>query len=269
MPDIQLEPNVSMHYRVDDFSSPWETRDFALFLHGNAESAVTWNGWMPSFGSRYRCIRPDMRGFGQSTPMPVDYPWSFDGIVDDYLKLLAHLDVDRFHLVGSKTGGPAALRLASRHPEMVRSLTLVGCPASGAAAAPDAPAMYAQMERDGVKGWAMSGMQKRLGSEATPEMLEAWGTLMGKTALSTQLGYVLLCAKVDIQPDLPRIACPTLVITTPGSGLASIDETRAWQEQIAQPCELLVLPGDSYHVAVSHPVQCATAALEFIGRHCA
>jgi 3-oxoadipate enol-lactonase len=56
------------------------------------------------------------------------------------------------------------------------------------------------------------------------------------------------------------------VITTEGSGLASVDETRAWQQQIANS-ELLVLPGDSYHVAASHAARCAAAALAFITRN--
>jgi pimeloyl-ACP methyl ester carboxylesterase len=58
---------------------------------------------------------------------------------------------------------------------------------------------------------------------------------------------------------------PTLVITTEGSGLASVEETRAWQ-QIIPNSDLLVLPGNSYHVAASHAIQCAQATLAFIER---
>lgn len=73
----------------------------------------------------------------------------------------------------------------------------------------------------------------------------------------------IACA--DIRADVPKIVCPTLVITTAGSGLASVDETRAWQQTIPDS-ELLVLPGDSYHVAASDAVQCAQATFEFILR---
>jgi hypothetical protein len=48
-------------------------------------------------------------------------------------------------------------------------------------------------------------------------------------------------------------------------GLATLDETRAWQEAIPDS-ELLVLPGDSYHVAASEAEQCAQATLAFIQR---
>jgi pimeloyl-ACP methyl ester carboxylesterase len=71
----------------------------------------------------------------------------------------------------------------------------------------------------------------------------------------------IACA--DIRADLSQIACPTLVITTDGSGLASVDETRTWQRQIAGS-SLVVLPGNSYHVAATHAEACAAATLDFI-----
>ena len=76
---------------------------------------------------------------------------------------------------------------------------------------------------------------------------------MGRTAVSTQIGFMKTIACADIRADVPKIQCPTLVITTDGSGLASVDETRAWQQQIPNS-SLLVLPGNSYHVAASHAV---------------
>jgi pimeloyl-ACP methyl ester carboxylesterase len=71
----------------------------------------------------------------------------------------------------------------------------------------------------------------------------------------------IACA--DIRPDLPRIACPTLVITAEESGLASVEATRAWQQTIPDST-LLVLPGNSYHVAASDAEKCARATLDFI-----
>ena len=89
---------------------------------------------------------------------------------------------------------------------------------------------------------------------------------MGRTAVSTQIGFMKTIACADIRADLPQIRCPTLVITTDGSGLASVEETRAWQQQIANS-RLLVLPGNSYHVAASHAERCAEMTLDFIGRN--
>jgi hypothetical protein len=48
---------------------------------------------------------------------------------------------------------------------------------------------------------------------------------MGHTAVSTQLGLMGRIACVDIRADLPKIACPILVITTEQSGLGTVEET--------------------------------------------
>jgi pimeloyl-ACP methyl ester carboxylesterase len=88
---------------------------------------------------------------------------------------------------------------------------------------------------------------------------------MARTALSTQLGFMPTIAVADIRGDIPKIACPTLVITTEKSGLGSVASMRAWQEQIPGS-ELVVLPGDSYHVAATHADQSAAATLDFLKR---
>jgi pimeloyl-ACP methyl ester carboxylesterase len=72
-------------------------------------------------------------------------------------------------------------------------------------------------------------------------------------------------AAADITADLPNIACPTLVIVTEQSALGSVDETRAWQQQIPDS-ELLVLAGNSYHVAATHADRAAEATLAFLAR---
>ena len=108
-------------------------------------------------------------------------------------------------------------------------------------------------------------MAGRLGDAFPPEGVEWWTKFMGRTAVSTQLGFMGPIASADIRPDLPKIACPTLVLVTEKSMLGSVDETRAWQRQIPDS-ELVVLPGNSYHVAATHADSAAAATLDFIAR---
>jgi pimeloyl-ACP methyl ester carboxylesterase len=88
---------------------------------------------------------------------------------------------------------------------------------------------------------------------------------MGRTPVSTIVGFNAAINYSDIRADLPRITCPTLVVTTDESGLASVEETRAWQQTIPDS-ELLVIPGNSFHVAASDAERCAQATLDFIDR---
>jgi pimeloyl-ACP methyl ester carboxylesterase len=235
-------------------------------LHGNAESGTSWYGWVPTLARRYRVVRPDMRGFGSSTPMPRDFPWTLDTIVDDYCRLMDELGVERFHLVAAKIGGTIARAFAARRPERVRTLTVAGTPTPfRAGAAENVPGLIEEFEQHSVEHWARRTMTGRLGSTFPPEGVEWWTRFMGRTAASTQIGFMPTIAVADIRDDVPKIACPTLVITTEGSGLASVDETRAWQQTI-RDSELLVVPGDSFHVAASDAEQCAQATLELIQR---
>jgi pimeloyl-ACP methyl ester carboxylesterase len=92
--------------------------------------------------------------------------------------------------------------------------------------------------------------------------VDYWIDFMSRASASTLIGFQAL-NYADISADIPHIQCPTLVITTEGSGLASIEENRAWQQKIPNS-RLVVLPGDSYHVALTDPDACAKATLEFI-----
>ena len=265
MPIAHLTPDLEMHYLIDDFTDAWRKAETILLLHGNAESSAVWFGWVPHLARHYRVVRADMRGYGASSVMPRDFPWSLDRIVDDYVQLLQMLNVDRFHLVGAKLGGTVARRFAARYPERVSTLTVAGTPPpqrEGIAATH--PALVKEYEAEGgVAHWANRTMAGRLGSRFAPEGAQWWINLMGQTAASTMTGVSTHVSPTDISADLPRITCPTLVITTEGSALGSVEATRAWQQMIPNS-RLLVLPGNSYHVAASDADRCAQETLAFI-----
>ena len=263
MPTFPISADAHLHYEIDDFTDPWRKPAAVLMLHGNAESGLAWYGWVPSLSRHYKIVRPDMRGFGASTPMPRDFPWTLDILIGDFTRLMDTRGIGRFHLVGAKIGGTIARAFAARRPERVITLTVVGTPPPmREGAAERAPALADEFATQGVEHWARRTMAGRLGSEFPPEGVEWWIKFMGRTAVSTQIGFMKTIACADIRADVPKIGCPTLVITTDGSGLASVDQTKAWQQQI-QNSTLLVLPGNSYHVAAS----CAEMTLDSIGRN--
>jgi 3-oxoadipate enol-lactonase len=265
MPTAHIAPDLEMHYLVDDFTDPWRESETILLLHGNCESGAAWFGWVPHLAGHFRVVRPDMRGYGASTPVQRDFPWSLDVVIDDFVKLMDTLGIERFHLVGAKIAGMIARRFAARFPQRVRTLTVVGTPPPKYDVAARVDSLTAEIEQHGVEHWARRTMAGRLGSNFPPEGAEWWIKLMGRTPVSSQICFVRNIHKADITADLPRIQCPTLVITTEGSALGSVEETRAWQTMIPRST-LLVLPGDSYHVAASDADRCAKETLAFITR---
>jgi pimeloyl-ACP methyl ester carboxylesterase len=265
MPTFAASPDLQLHYLVDDFTDPWTTPETIVLLHGNCESSLAWYAWVPLLARWFRVVRPDMRGYGASTPMPRDFKRSLDVIIDDYARLMDSLGVARFHLVGAKIGGIIARAFAARRSERVTTLTVIGSPPPLRKGAENIPALTEEFETLGVEHWARRTMGGRLGAAFPADGVEWWIEFMGRAPVSTLVGFNAAINYSDIRADLPKIACPTLVITTTESGLASVDETRAWQQTIPHS-ELLVIPNNSFHVAATDAERCAQATLEFIGR---
>ena len=268
MPHIDLAGGARIFYHDDDFSDPWMPVEPMLVLHGCAESSQTYNRWIPALARDFRIIRPDMRGHGGSAPAGPGYRWTVDGIIDDYIALADRLAIDRFHLVGSKLGASLSLRVAARFPERVRTLTAIGPRTRGKEAAMSQPEPLERLEREGVESWARGASGARLGLDCSPEILEGWIRHMGKTDARSLAGLLRMLEQLDIFPDLPHIACPTLVITAEGSALGSVEATRVWQSRIRNS-ELIVVPTDAYHVAAMEPKRCVAAVRAFIAKSAA
>lgn len=81
--------------------------------------------WDPQLGSllhRFRVLRYDTRGHGQSQTTPG--PYSISMLADDAAALIAHSGVGAVHFVGLSMGGMIGQQLALRHPGCVLSLSL-------------------------------------------------------------------------------------------------------------------------------------------------
>ena len=260
---FEVEPGVRLRYIIDDFTDPWLRAETVLMVHGFAESTEAWRGWVPYLARRYRVVRLDLRGFGGSTPMPESYPWSMDRLLDDVRALAAHLGESRVHLVGAKSGGSMVLQLAVRDPGFVRSVVAVTPPTVAAAAARD---WLAQIEAEGVVAFARSTMAGRLGSKAAPAEVAWWvENIQGRSPRSTLIGYLRWVNGLDLREEVKKVRCPTLIITTTGSGLRTVEGVKAWQSQM-RDSRLLVLESDAWHAAGALPDECAKAAAEFLAQ---
>jgi pimeloyl-ACP methyl ester carboxylesterase len=220
---------------------------------------------VPYFATHHLVVRPDLRGYGASTPMKGDYTYRFETLGTDIITMLDELKLDRVFLIGGKIGGALALHLAARYPERVIAVAGVAAPASLTSFSDRAPGWRAQIREQGVEPWVRETTAFRLGTSLPPAAIDWWVNLMSKTAPSTLEAFLKMVPTVDVTADLPNIKCPTVIITTTGSGLSSVDSVKAWQETIPGST-LEVLPGDSYHVAATDPDVCAQLVRRFFDR---
>lgn len=96
-----------------------------LFLHGIPDSSTVWNEVTHVVSASYRCVVPDLPGFGQSA-VPAGFHVTLDGMAEFIDAFLAAAGISEpVNLVVHDIGGPFGLAWAVRHPEKVRSITIM------------------------------------------------------------------------------------------------------------------------------------------------
>jgi pimeloyl-ACP methyl ester carboxylesterase len=94
-----------------------------VFLHNGALSHRLWDYQLAHFEQARRVVAPDFLGHGAS-----DRPrriYTADDFVGQVERLVDHLDLTSFDLVGCCLGGGVAMEFARHHPDRVRTLSLI------------------------------------------------------------------------------------------------------------------------------------------------
>lgn len=95
-----------------------------LMVHGITTYSFMWEGMMRPLSKRFDVLAPDLLGCGESDkPMQSDY--SIAAQAELMIKFLDAMEIPNVHLVCHDIGGGVGQILAIKHPERVRSLTLI------------------------------------------------------------------------------------------------------------------------------------------------
>ncbi len=97
-----------------------------IFVHGEPTWSFLWRKVIPPVREAgFRCIAPDLVGFGRSDK-PIDVDWySYDRHVASAATLLEDLDLRGATIVVHDWGGPIGLRLAVEHAERIDRLVIL------------------------------------------------------------------------------------------------------------------------------------------------
>jgi pimeloyl-ACP methyl ester carboxylesterase len=99
-----------------------------IFLsHGFGASTRMWDGQVAEFSDRYRFIRWDMRGHGQSDSPDDPALYSQEHTLGDILGVLDYLEIDKAVIGGHSLGGYMTLAFNARHAGRTKALILQGC----------------------------------------------------------------------------------------------------------------------------------------------
>ena len=91
-------------------------------LHGFSLNSLMWEPYREFLEDRFQVIAVDLRGFGKSGAGEC---WSHEVMAEDVWQLLKHLKMEKTAILGFSMSGPAAMRLAIDHPDLVGGLILV------------------------------------------------------------------------------------------------------------------------------------------------
>src|SRR3546814_6027955 len=97
-----------LHYRVDGDSGPWLT-----FCNSLGTDLHMWDRQAEALSGKFRVLRYDRRGHGESTAAPA--PYSMADLGGDVLALLDALRIERTHFCGLSIGDRKSTRLNSSH----------------------------------------------------------------------------------------------------------------------------------------------------------
>jgi 3-oxoadipate enol-lactonase len=257
MHKVDIRPGVSIAYEDHWFGPPWTVPETIVLVHGNSESSRAWIPWVPLLAGSYRVVRLDLPGFGCSSEPP-EYKWTAAEVAADIARFLDALAIPACHLIGAKYGGSISLQLASIEPQRFSSLCIFGSPARGVGTG-----NADRIRNMGVRQWAATTMRSRLGSTATQAQMDWWTELMGSTNQRAALGSSTALVTMNLDDRLPLITAPTLIVTTQESGLQTVAAVNQYAAQIPD-ARVIVVDGDSYHIAAVDPELCAGHALRFI-----
>jgi haloalkane dehalogenase len=97
-----------------------------VFIHGEPTWSFLWRKVLvPVRDAGYRCIAPDLPGFGRSDK-PTDIDWyTYDRHTAAIATLFDELDVRGATLVVHDWGGPIGLRVAVEHPHLVSRIVIL------------------------------------------------------------------------------------------------------------------------------------------------
>ncbi|MBL9101510.1 MAG: alpha/beta fold hydrolase [Myxococcales bacterium] len=114
-------PRLAVHCLV----AGEEDSPVVVLVHGNVSSAAFWHPLIEELAQRYRVIAPDLRGYGETEPAPIDATRGVRDFSDDLHALLTTMQVrGPVHLLGWSVGGAVVMQYAIDHAGEVASLVL-------------------------------------------------------------------------------------------------------------------------------------------------
>lgn len=184
------------------------------FSHSLACHLGMWDEQAAALRDRYRVLRFDTRGHGQTAAPAGAY--SLGQMAEDLRGLLDGLGITATHFVGLSMGGMIGQVFALAYPAMVQSLVL--CDTTSrypAAAAPIWEERIRTVEAKGMEPLVQGTLERWFTAPFRArhkDMMERVGAMIRSTPPQGYAGCCHAIPKIDVTDRLGEVRCPALVI---------------------------------------------------------
>jgi 3-oxoadipate enol-lactonase len=193
-----------------------------LFSNSLGTTVEMWEPQLAAFESRYRILRYDMRGHGQSDLTPG--PCSIAALGQDVVALLDELRIPKVHFCGLSVGGVIGQWLGVNAAQRLASLVL--CNTAAKIGTPDGwNQRIADVTQDGMASITEAVLQRWFTlafRDRSPEIIAAWR-------------YVLLCTAIrdmDQRELVRNIRLPTRIIAGNHDPATTVEDAEFLESRI-------------------------------------
>jgi len=172
-----------------------------------------WDPQASEFREKFRVLRYDTRGHGQSSSTPG--PYSIELLAKDVVALLDAQDLNRVHFCGLSMGGKIGMWLAANAPERLHQLILCNTGAK-IGTAETWKARIEAVQKSGMSSVALAIIERWFTAAFRQKAPETMANIRKMIEEANPQGYVACCAAVrdfDCREQLGKIRTPTLVIS--------------------------------------------------------
>jgi len=250
-----------------------------VLIHGYPLSGVSWEKQVPVLlNAGHRVITYDRRGFGKSSQPTAGY--NYDTFAEDLHKLITHLELREFALVGFSMGGGEVARYLGKYgsKDVSKAAIISGVPPF-LLKTPDNP--------EGVNGSVFEGIQKAVAADrytffteffknfyntdlllnkrVSEQVVQAsWNVAAGASATAS-----LACVPTwheDFRKDVNKIDVPTLVMHGDADRILPITASGARTAKLIKGARLSVVKDGPHCITWTHADEVNAELTSFLGK---
>lgn len=258
--------------RIDDIELAYDdagSGPAVVLMHGYPFNRSLWKEQAEALSGKYRVVRPDLRGFGESDATAA--PVTMDRMAHDVALLMDHLGIQQAVVGGLSMGGYVALAFCKQFPSRVKALVLADTRAQ--ADTEEAKQTRSQQAEkamaEGMAGIADAMLPKLLTPDTVskrPEVVKRVRDMMLKTKPQGAASALLGMAQRDDQSEfISTITVPTMIVVGREDAITPVADSESMHSKIAGS-RLVVIDNAGHVCNVEQPEQFNYALSVFLDK---